>query len=87
MNNAADDVSVELFAVQKGERYVRIGFEDNAGNHNFLFFNLNWLPCRHLLINWVLLLSVDLGPAVRIANFSAMPRLQWSFPCLYDGAR
>ena len=69
MNNAADDVSVELYAVQKGESYERNGFEDNAGNHDFRFFNLNWLRCRHLLINSVLLLSVVLGSAVRIANF------------------
>ena len=68
MNNAADDVSVELYAVQKEARYVRIGFEDNPGSHDFRFFNL--LRCRHLLINSVLLLSGVLGSAVRIANFS-----------------
>ena len=87
MNNAVDDVNEELYSVQKGERCVRIGFEDNAGGHHFRFFNLNLLRCRHLLNNSVLLLSVVLGSAVRIANSCARQRLQWSFPYLYDGAR
>ena len=54
---------------KKGERYVRIGFEDNAVSHDFKFFNVNLSRCRHLLINAVLLLSLVLGSAVRIANF------------------
>ena len=69
MNNTADDINIELYAVHKGERYVTIGFKDNAGRHNFRFFNLNLLRCWHLLINMVLLLSVVIGSAVKIAIF------------------
>ena len=57
MNNAADDVNVKLYSVQKEERCVRIGFEDNVGGHDFRFFNLNLLRCQHLLINSVLCLT------------------------------
>ena len=53
MNNAADDVNLELHSVQKGDRCVRIGFEDNAGSHDFRFFNWNLLRCWYLLINLV----------------------------------
>ena len=71
MNNAADDVNVEPHSVQKGKRHVRMGFEDNASSYDFRFFNLILLRGRHLSINSVLLLSVVLGRAVTLANFSA----------------
>ena len=48
---------------------------------------MNLLRCRHLFISLVLLLSVVLGFAVKIANFSARQRFQRSFSCLYEDAR
>ena len=66
---------------------MRNGFEDDAGSHDFEFLNLNLLRCRNLLINSVLLLSVILGSAVGITNFSTRQRLKLSLPCMYNGAR
>ena len=50
MDKAKDDVNVKLFAGQR-LREVKIGFENYTGNHEFSFFNLNLLRCRHLLNN------------------------------------
>ena len=48
---------------------MRIVFEDNTGSDDFRFFNLNLLRSRHILIDSVVLLSIVLGSAVRIAFF------------------